>query len=47
MKEGITYRTSSVLTSPIVEGTLPVKLFPSNNLVGNKTKVQNTSIFGV
>jgi hypothetical protein len=36
IKEGITYRTSTVWMSPIVEGILPVKSFLSNNLSRRK-----------
>jgi len=40
LKEGITYRTSTVLTCTNVEGIVPLRLFPSNNLSQSKTKVQ-------
>lgn len=32
IRKELTYRTSTVWTSPIVEGILPLKSFPSNNL---------------
>lgn len=43
-KEWITYRTSTVWTSPIVEGIPPLKRFPSNNLSGRKIVAHSTII---